>query len=181
MPSELPFFNWLPLADLTEEQVAQVNEYFKQIDDSLRWLFENSPAGGGDIGSLDDLADVEIDTPLDLQFLQYDFADGQWENRTIALGGASELDDLSDVVIASPRRLDHLRFDGVEWLNQGAESLTYSYNADKSILGIDGNSVNLDFTYNGDGSIDTMDDQTNIFTYAYLGDGRIDTITVSAS
>ncbi len=49
--SELPFFNFLPLQGLEEEQTPQVNEYFRQIDDSLRWLFDNSAAGGSTLGA----------------------------------------------------------------------------------------------------------------------------------
>jgi len=44
--AELPFYNFLPLEDLESDKTQQVNEYFRQIDDSVRWLFSNSPTGG---------------------------------------------------------------------------------------------------------------------------------------
>lgn len=48
---ELPFFNFLPLEDLESDKTAQVNEYLRQLDDSLRWLFEHTPAGGSSDGA----------------------------------------------------------------------------------------------------------------------------------
>ena len=45
-PTELPFFNFLPLQDLESDKTSQVNDYFRQLDDSLRWLFEHTFAGG---------------------------------------------------------------------------------------------------------------------------------------
>ena len=89
------------------------------------------------------LQDVAIDTPLDLQVLQYDNSSGVWRNATVAMGGGTvtsvtagtglsggnitttgtialnaNLDLLNDVTITTPSANQFLRYNGTNWVNQ---------------------------------------------------------------
>ncbi len=58
------------------------------------------------------------------------------------------------------------------------ETLTFTYNPDGTVLGIDGATTDLDFTYSS-GLVSTIDDQTNLKTFAYNGSNQLISITVS--
>lgn len=59
------------------------------------------------------------------------------------------------------------------------ESLTFTYNANKTVAGIDGATTNLDFTYNPNKTVNTIDDQTYLRTFSYNANGTVDQIIVS--
>lgn len=50
---------------------------------SLSLASSGSSGGGGNVSSLDDLSDVEIDTPTDAQFLTYVNSTGLWQNNSL--------------------------------------------------------------------------------------------------
>jgi hypothetical protein len=61
--------------------------------------------------NIDELYDVQINTPVDGNFLRYVAADGRWENRT------ANLDALSDVVITAAATGEVLRYNGTNWVD----------------------------------------------------------------
>lgn len=61
--------------------------------------------------NIDELFDVQINSPANGDFLRYVSADGRWENRT------ANLDALSDVVITSAASGEVLRFNGTNWVD----------------------------------------------------------------
>ena len=60
--------------------------------------------------NVNDIVEINVDTPLDKQYLTYNGTD--WVNKFI------ELDDLADVTINTPIIKDTLYFNGSEWINQ---------------------------------------------------------------
>lgn len=68
--------------------------------------------------SIDELADVEISSPLSNQFLRYNFASGKFTNQTVLL--PSFLDDLSDCSVSSPSIRQVLKYDGIGNFINGA-------------------------------------------------------------
>ena len=95
------------------------------------------------------LQDVAIDTPLDLQVLQYDNSSGVWRNATVAMGGGTvtsvtagtglsggtitttgtislnaNLNNLNDVTITTPSTNQFLRYNGSQWINQSFSPVT---------------------------------------------------------
>ena len=61
------------------------------------------------------------------------------------------------------------------------ETLTFTYNGDGTVAGINGATTDLDFTYNGDKTVNTIDDQTFIKTFSYNPDKTVSDISISAS
>lgn len=66
-------------------------------------------------------------------------------------------------------------------LNRLPESLTFSYNGDKTVSTIVGANTNTVFAYNGDKTVNTIDDQFKIRTFAYNVNKTVNTITVTDS
>jgi hypothetical protein len=64
-------------------------------------------------------------------------------------------------------------------LSKGPESLSFTYNVDKTVSNIAGARTDIDFTYNGDKTVNTIDNQIDLFTYSYNVDKTVDQITVS--
>lgn len=171
-----PIYSFFPLPD----QPPEINDVMRQIDDSLRFLYDNSGASpGGVTTELGDLSDVDLTGLQDDDFLQYDLASDTWQRSAIAPGG--DLNGLSDVTITTPRNLQRLQYNGAQWVNLGPVDLAFSYNPNGSLAGIDGSNVNVDFAYNADGSVNTIDNQVDILTFGYNPDGSLDALTVSPS
>jgi hypothetical protein len=68
-----------------------------------------STGGGGGGGALDDLSDVVITTPSDIEYLGY--SSGDWINREISI------EDLSEIDIFSPSDGDSLLYQSGQWVN----------------------------------------------------------------
>lgn len=68
---------------------------------------------------VDDLANVDINTPSNNQVLKYDAASQKWVNGTGGGGGASDLSELDDVNITTPSNDQVLKYDAVsqKWVN----------------------------------------------------------------
>lgn len=169
-----PLYNFTPI----ERVDPDTNEALRQIDDSLRFIFQNIAAGGGGVQQLDDLLDVALTNPQEGDFLLYDSASGEWQNSASSSIPVN-LDDLTDVSITTPRKEEKLWFNGALWINRGPENLTFSY-ASGQLAGIDGADTNIDFAYNLDGTLNTVDNQTDILTFGYTS-GQLTSITVSPS
>jgi hypothetical protein len=61
--------------------------------------------------NINELYDVQINSPADGQFLRYVTADGRWENRT------ANLSALSDVTVTTPVSGEVLRYNGTTWVD----------------------------------------------------------------
>lgn len=171
-----PLYNFFPLPTAD----PSLNDAMRQIDDSLRFLYENSSASpGGVVTQLGDLADVDLAGLQDQDFLQYDAGSGEWIRTAIVPGGS--LGSLSDVTITAPRNLQALKYNGAQWVNVGPVNLAFSYNPNGSLAGVDGSNVNVDFSYNADGSVQSIDNQVDTLAFAYNPDGSLDSITVTPS
>lgn len=65
------------------------------------------------------------------------------------------------------------------WVTAAApETLSFTYNGDGTLAGIDGATTNLDFTYSG-GLLNTVDDQTYLKTFGYNASNQLTSITVT--
>ena len=171
-----PLYNFFPF----EAWGPELNDVLRQIDDSLRYLLENSAVGGTlPAIALDDLSDVNAGLPADNDYLRWDQATSRWINEAVAPGPVNVLDDLTDVTISGVEAEQRLKYNGAQWVNVGPVDLTFSYTGDQ-LTGVDGAGINIDFTYNGDGSLNTIDNQTKILTAGYSS-GRLATLTVSNS
>ena len=78
------------------------------LDDVLKWDGSNwVPGVSSTVATLDDLTNVSAASPADGDFLRYDLANLQWENKT------ASLDSLSDVDAPSPNNGDILKYNNV--------------------------------------------------------------------
>ena len=99
MPSinNTPLFNFLPLHDLENHNLQQVNEYFRQIDDNLRALFTSVQCIPGSDGSVANQVDIMLPTSQPatsaLRVLVADPLTGQVRDANSA-----DLDDACSVV-----------------------------------------------------------------------------------
>lgn len=168
-----PLYNFNPV-----EAGADLNEALRQIDDAMKYIYQNIAVGGGGVQILSDLLDVDVSSPADGDFLVYDLASGEWQN-TPSSAVPTELDDLTDVTITTPRKEEKLWFDGAQWINRGPEDLTFAYTSGQ-LTGVNGPTTNIDFAYNMDGTLNTVDNQTDILTFGYSA-GQLSSITVSPS
>ena len=95
---------------------------------------------------VDDLANVDINTPSNNQVLKYDAASQKWFNGTGGGGGASDLNDLDDVVINTPSNDQVLKYDAVsqKWINGNVSSgSAHNYSTTEHEVGtwIDGSPI----------------------------------------
>lgn len=77
-----------------------------------------------DLGTLENLLDVNVEDLTDGQIIKYNSETGKWENADEEGGGASNLGDLSDVTITSPSNKQVLMFNYLQqkWENGDAPS-----------------------------------------------------------
>lgn len=110
---------------INEEIVPQmVAEEVENQYDSENVIFDDHPTAGHGTGyvvksenvpdELNDLDDVEIDSPTSNQALVYDPVIGKWVNGEVSTVGS--IDDLDDVDTTGKATGDNLRYDGNEWV-----------------------------------------------------------------
>ena len=81
-----------------------------------------SATGGGGASALDDLTDVDINSPTNGQALVYDAGNDVWVNGSAGGGGSSSLAELTDVALATPTDGQALCYDAStqKWKNSDA-------------------------------------------------------------
>lgn len=81
-----------------------------------------SATGGGGASALDDLTDVDINSPTNGQALVYDAGNDVWVNGSAGGGGSSTLAGLTDVALATPTDGQALCYDAAtqKWKNSDA-------------------------------------------------------------
>lgn len=110
---------------INDEIVPQmVAEEVEEQYDSQNVIFDDHPTAGHGTGyvvksenvpdELNDLDDVEIDSPTSNQALVYDPVTGKWVNGEVSTVGS--IDDLDDVDTTGKIEGDNLRYDGNEWV-----------------------------------------------------------------
>lgn len=110
-PYENRYTTFQEASRLTSDQLNDGEDFSMYVDQELWDRTLQLKDGGVD---LDDLSDVEIASPQDLEVLQYDAASAKWKNSYV------ELDELSDVELASPASPEVLKYDPAssKWKNQ---------------------------------------------------------------
>lgn len=122
--------------------------------DGTNWI--NSTAVVVDV--LDDLDDVELNSPRDDQFLRYDIAEARWKNQTVKI--PLNILDLEDVnpnyrlpddnpYYEEPQTGEVLRYNGVFW--EGVTLPVYDQLGDLLDVSISGAAVDHVLYYNGAG------------------------------
>ena len=106
------------VAAIKSYKVVTQAEYDALVTPETGVMYCISDAPSGDIGTLNDLSDVVITTPVNGQTLVYDSANSRWINGSSA-GGASDLEDLTDVVVTTPTNGQALTYDSTtsKWVN----------------------------------------------------------------
>lgn len=93
--------------------------------------------------SIDDLTDINLDSPSDGQLLAYDAENSEWVNVNPGSGSVAELGDVGDVNLTSVSDGQVLKWDAnnSEWINAnesggGSSELTHAINAAITVGGI---------------------------------------------
>lgn len=92
-------------------------KYLVAYNGELSELFRISLTDLSPVASIDDLTDVNINTPAAGDILIYDVTNNEWINQALP---ADALDDLTDVTLTTPANGEVLTYDSTaqEWVNQ---------------------------------------------------------------
>lgn len=111
----------ITLGDLNGVDTSgSVANTFMRTDGMGNYTFEKVSIT--DFGAtLNDIADVEINSAVQNQVLQYDGT--RWKNQTVSLGGgtgATSINELNDVSLNSIQLNQIMQYNGTHWVNQTA-------------------------------------------------------------
>ena len=112
--------------DITRNQfsvntVTCSGQFVSAIDNATGDVICTTASGSGNATVLDELGDVQIQSPTANQFLRYNGT--YWNNTSVTIGNASALNDLSDVAFdGTPLVNNILQYNGSQWTNKTAPS-----------------------------------------------------------
>ncbi len=101
------------LSELQDVNLSSLDSNNILVWDGHHWVNRSSTAGAT---SLNELSDVTISSPTNLQALMYNSSSNSWMNTTLLLN------TLSDVSLSSPGANQILRFNGTYWTNQDLDT-----------------------------------------------------------
>jgi len=81
------------------------------------WGSGGGSSGTGTVAKLNDIGDVNVPAPDDLDVVSWDDATQKWISRAPSTPGAHNLDSHSDVTIINPQDTEVLKFNGAIWVN----------------------------------------------------------------
>jgi hypothetical protein len=116
---------------------AQEGDFCRQLDDETNWIYADDWVNITGTPLLSLLNDVLITSPVDGEFLRYNFSTSKWENTTMTL------DDSTDVIITTPVANQVLQYTGISWVNANVsidqlDNLVIVTPLDKNVIGYNG-------------------------------------------
>jgi len=103
--------------------------------------------GASSLTSINDIADVLVESPTNGQVLKYNSVTGKWINNTDSTTVAN-LSDIGNVTITSPTINQVLKFNGSAWIN-GTDSTTVANLSDIGNVTITSPTINQVLKFNG--------------------------------